>query len=165
MIGRRRSGRIGIVAFSTMLTMGAGATGSPAQVAGTPDIVGQWTDPFEEGGAALPRCQPANDGSAFVVCKPTAQAAAVLNDGRIFYYNGIESQENARGPSAFSLSPSARDSQARILDLRSGTPQWIVPAQDRGGQTNPNIKPGHQSYDDPVGAIGVPGRPGDGRAR
>ena len=60
------------------------------------------------------------------------------------YYNGIESQENAEGPSAMSLSPSSRDSQARVLDLRSGTPQFIVPTPDRGGQSNPNIKEGQR---------------------
>jgi hypothetical protein len=148
---------------AALLLGGVMASGSSAQVAGLPDVVGQWTQPFEEGGANTPRCQPAQgDTEGFTVCKPVAQASAVLPDGRIFYYNGIESQENASGPSAFSLSPSSRDSQVRVLDLRSGTPQWIVPAQDRGGQTNPNIKPGHKSYDDPVGAVGVPGRPGDG---
>jgi hypothetical protein len=147
-----------------LLVIGALATGSSAQVAELPDVVGQWTEPFEEGGANTPRCQAAGDGSpdGFVVCKPVAQASAVLPDGRVFYYNGIESQENAQGPSATSISPSSRDSQARVLDLRSGTPQFVVPAQPRGGQTNPNIQEGHQSYDDPVGALGVPGRPGDG---
>ncbi|MGH8975986.1 MAG: galactose oxidase-like domain-containing protein, partial [Acidimicrobiia bacterium] len=77
-------------------------------------------------------------------------------------YNGIKSEQNAKGPSAFSLSPSSRDSQARLLDLRSGTPQFTEPTPDRGGQTNPNIKPGHKWQDDPMGAAGVPGRPGDG---
>ena len=149
--------------ISSMLLLGAIASGSSAQVVGTPDIVGQWTEPFEEGGAGTPRCVPAeNDTEGFVVCKPAAQASAVLPDGRIFYYNGIESQENASGPSAMSLSPSARDSQVRVLDLRSGTPQWVTPAQDRGAQSNPEIEEGKQSYDDPQGAIGVPGRPGDG---
>ena len=153
----------GTPVLGAMLILGATASGSGAQVVGLPDVVGQWTQPFEEGGAGTPRCVPAQgDTEGFTVCKPVAQASAVLPDGRVFYYNGIESQENAKGPSALSLSPSSRDSQARVLDLRSGTPQWIIPAQDRGGQTNPNIKPGHQSYDDPVGAVGVPGRPGDG---
>jgi hypothetical protein len=138
-------------------------TGSSAQVAGVPDVVGKWTEPFEEGGANTPRCVPAEgDTEGFTVCKPAAQASAVLPDGRVMYYNGIESQENAEGPSAMSLSPSSRDSQARVLDLRSGTPEFVVPTPDRGGQSNPNIKEGGQSYDDPVGAIGVPGRPGDG---
>ncbi|HLF40113.1 MAG TPA: galactose oxidase-like domain-containing protein [Acidimicrobiia bacterium] len=145
------------------LLLGGLATGTQAQVAGLPDVVGQWTDAFEEGGAGTPRCVPAEgDTEGFTVCKPVAQASAVLPDGRVFYYNGIESQENAQQPSAVGLSPSSRDSQVRVLDLRSGTPQFITPAQPRGGQTNPNIEEGHQSYDDPVGAVGVPGRPGDG---
>ncbi|MDQ3945985.1 MAG: DUF1929 domain-containing protein [Actinomycetota bacterium] len=149
--------------LAAMVLFGVTTTGSSAQVGGLPDVVGQWTDPFEEGGADTPRCVPAEgDTEGFTVCKPAAQASAVLPDGRVFYYNGIESQENAEGPSAMSLSPSSRDSQARVLDLRSGTPQFVVPAQDRGGQSNPNIEEGRQSYDDPLGAIGVPGRPGDG---
>jgi hypothetical protein len=61
-----------------------------------------------------------------------------------------------------SLPPSSRDSQARVLDVRSGTPQWFVPTPPRGAHTNPNVRPGHTSYDDPLGAAGVPGRPGDG---
>jgi hypothetical protein len=145
------------------LILAVTAAGSSAQVAPLPDAIGRWTQPFEEGGAETPRCVPAEgDTEGFLVCKPAAQASAVLPDGRVFYFNGIESQENAEGPSAMSLSPSSRDSQARVLDLRSGTPQFIEPSQDRGGQSNPNIKPGRKSYDDPLGAAGVPGRPGDG---
>ncbi|MEW6472589.1 MAG: galactose oxidase early set domain-containing protein [Actinomycetota bacterium] len=125
--------------------------------------VGQWTAPFEEGGASTPRCVPdPTDVKGFVVCKPVAQAAAVLPDGRVFYYNALEGQENASGPSAFSLSPSSRNSQARVLDLRSGTPRWTVPSPERGAVRNPNVRPGHQSLDYPPGAAGVPGRPGDG---
>ncbi len=159
----RRTMRWATPVLAALVFFGVSTTGSSAQVAGVPDVVGQWTQPFEEGGANTPRCVPAQgDTEGFTVCKPAAQASAVLPDGRVMYYNGIESQENAEGPSAMSLSPSSRDSQARVLDLRSGTPQFIVPAQERGGQSNPNIKEGGQSYDDPVGAIGVPGRPGDG---
>jgi hypothetical protein len=124
--------------------------------------VGRWTAPFEEGGATTPRCRPAGDRSAFVVCKPAAVEAAVLNDGRVLYVNGLESQENARGPSLTSLAPSSRNSQARVLDLRSGTAKWTLPSPDRGGQMNPNIKPGRRTPDDPFAFAGVPGRPGDG---
>jgi hypothetical protein len=151
------------VGFAALLLLGGIVSDSSAQLAGTPGLVGQWTEPFEQGGAGTPRCAPTQgDTAGFVVCKPTAAAAAVLPDGRVFYYNGFESQENARGPSAMSLSPSMRDDSSRVLDLRSGTPQWIVPAENRGGQSNPNIKPGHKSTDDPLGMAGVPGRPGDG---
>ncbi len=158
-----RFARWGTPVLGAVLMLGVTAPGAPAQVAGLPDVIGQWTQPFEEGGADTPRCVPAqNDTAGFTVCKPTAQAAAMLPDGRVFYYNGIESEQNAKGPSAFSLSPSSRDSQARLLDLRSGTPQFTVPTPERGGQTNPNIKSGHKWQDDPMGAAGVPGRPGDG---
>ncbi len=154
--------KTGVVAFAATLLLGGVATSATGQVIGTPDIVGQWTEPFEEGGSGTPRCQPANDGSGFVVCKPTAQASTMLPDGRIMYWNGIESQENARGPSAMSLSPSARDSQARVLDLRSGTPQFEIPTPERGAHQNPDVKSG-QGMDDNLGAIKAPqGRPGDG---
>ena len=160
----RRTMRWAAPVLAALVLFSVSTSGSSAQVAGgVPDVVGQWTQPFEEGGADTPRCVPAEgDTEGFNVCKPVAQASAVLPDGRVFYFNGIESQENAEGPSAMSLSPSSRDSQARVLDLRSGAPRFITPAQDRGGQSNPNIEEGKQSYDDPAGALGVPGRPGDG---
>lgn len=174
MVRRRRALGAGVVGISTLLILGAVAPGGPAEAAGRrgPDTVGQWTLPFEEGGEATPRCRPSGDKSAGgsgvspendrTVCKPSAVEAAVLGDGRVMYFNGLESQENAKGPSLFSLAPSSRDSQARVLDLRSGAARWAVPAQARGTHQNPNIKPGHQSYDDPAGAAGIPGRPGDG---
>ncbi|MGH9041227.1 MAG: galactose oxidase-like domain-containing protein [Acidimicrobiia bacterium] len=151
-----------MVAVAAALVLGGVTTGASGQVVGTPDIVGQWTEPFEEGGAGTPRCVPAeNDTPGFLVCKPAAQASAMLPDGRILYWNGIESQENAGGPSVPSLSPSARDSQARVLDLRSGTPQWVVPTPERGDHQNPDIKEGQDNG--PAGNLTSPqGRPGDG---
>ena len=133
MTGLRRTWRAGVVGFSAALTLSAVASGVSAAVVGTPDVVGQWTQPFEEDGAATPRCQPAGDGAPGspgvspgndrVVCKPSAVEAAVLGDGRVFYFNGLESQENARGASVPSLPPSSRNSQARVLDVRSGPPR------------------------------------------
>lgn len=162
-MGWKSPWRAGTLLFAVAILL-AGMTGSSsAQLAGSLAYIGEWTSPFEEGGAATPRCVPASgDTPGFTVCKPTANAMAVLPDGRVFYYNGLEGEQNAEGPSAMSLSPSIRDTQSRVLDLRSGTPRWIVPAYDRGGQSNPNIKPGHKSTDDPLGMAGVPGRPGDG---
>jgi hypothetical protein len=48
------------------------------------------------------------------------------------------------------------------MDLSGDTPTWIIPTPRRPPLDNPNIKKGNKSYDDPMGAIGVPGRPGDG---
>lgn len=131
-----------------------------AQTVGAPPTVGQWTAPFEEGGAGVPRC--VEDDAGGYACKPTAVTSIVLPDGRLLYFNGIEGYENNDGPAAIQHANRSTDSQARLLDLRSGTPRFAVPSPDRGGATNPNIRPGHASADDPLGMTGVPGRPGDG---
>ena len=149
--------------MSAVLTLGALAPGAvSAKPDGGPDVVGAWTQPFEEGGAATPRCQMAGDGSGSVVCKPAAVHAAVLGDGRVLYFHGLEGQEGAGPATAASLAPSSRNSQARVLDVRAGTPRWSAPTPPTGTHANPNIEPGHRSHEDPLGAAGVPGRPGDG---
>ena len=115
MFGLPRRWRAGVAGFSALLTLGAVAPGVQAQPAGGPDVVGQWTQPFEENGAG----------------QPTAAEAAVLGDGRVLYVNGLESRENSRGPTV--TASSTRPGQARLLDLRSGTPQWSAPA-DNGNE-------------------------------
>src|SRR5262249_51038561 len=81
--------------------------------------------------AATPRCVPARDRAAPAGCRPTAVEAAVLKDGRILYLNGVES----RNPLRTATSPAAGagagegDGRVRILDLRSGTPEWTTPQQ------------------------------------
>ena len=128
-----RFGRAGVAGFSAFIILGALTPGSvSAQPEVGTDVVGQWTQPFEENGSATPRCERAGDGSGVWVCKPTAVHTAVLPDGRVLYFNALESQENAPEPSALSLAPSSRDSQARVLDVRSGTPRWLVPTPPRG---------------------------------
>lgn len=156
-----RSAKRALPVLAGLLVVGIGWTPVSAQAILAPDRVGQWTAPFEEGGSGTPRCVPKDDGSG-TDCKPAAQAAAVLPDGRVLYWNGIEGQQNAKGPSVPGLAPAARNDQVRVLDLRSGRPEWVVPSQDQGAQQNPDIKPGNKSYDDPLAAMGVPGRPGDG---
>ena len=131
MLGLRGGRRARIVGAAVVMTVTVAAPGVPALGAGRPEVVGQWTGPFEEGGAATPRCRPADDGTASMVCKATAVETAVLGDGRVFYFNGIESQGDSRGPTATWLEPEAHDSQARVLDLRSGTPEWIRPGPER----------------------------------
>jgi hypothetical protein len=153
--------------LGALVTVGGWAPPSSAGAAsGRAEVAGSWTAPFEEGGAGTPRCVPSSekgDPEGFVVCKPVGQAVAVLPDGRIFYYNGLEGTENAeRGPSpAGKTSASARDSAARVLDLRHGTPEFTVPTRA------PKTRPDREYYtngpmDNPFGVAGVPGRPGDG---
>jgi hypothetical protein len=126
-----------------------------------PDQIGSWTSPFEEGGARTPRCAEGAGGR--IVCKPVGYAQAITPDGRVFYLNGQEGTENIRYVSALEYAPELRNSRARVLDLRRGTPTWTIPSPEDGGGRNPNIRPGDDCRtSDPLGTAGVPGRPGDG---
>lgn len=154
--------RLATIAAVGAVVCGATTTSSSAGVLQTPDIIGTLTQPFEEGGSTVPRCEPDPNAADEVICKPVAQAVGVLKDGRVLYWNGIEGHENMKNGTGTDLSPEMRNSRARILDLRSGTPQWEVPTNDNGGGTNPDIQPGHQGTDDPIGMTGVPGKPGEG---
>jgi galactose oxidase-like protein len=134
-----------------------GGPSATAQLVGPPELTGRWTPPFEEGGLETPRCVDGGDGR--IVCKPVGQAMAPLPDGRVFYFNGLEGQENGLGLPA-DFASRLRDSTSRILDLRTGVPRWSVPAQPGGGGGNPATNKG--PIPDPTGLAGIPGRPGDG---
>jgi hypothetical protein len=151
-----------MIGVAGALICGATAMSSSAQALKAPDVIGMITLPFEEGGVTTPRCEPDPNAADEVVCKPVAQALGMLKDGRVFYWNGIEGHENMKNGTGTDLSPEMRNSRARIMDLRSGSPQWVVPTNDDGGGTNPDIQSGHEGTDDPVGMTGVPGEPGDG---
>jgi hypothetical protein len=139
--------------------MGAG---SSAQVQLAPDVIGQWTSPFEEGGSGMPACT--DEGKGRVKCKPVAYASGALLDGRVLYFNGVEGSENIKTGYVPELGVETRNSRARVLDLRSGTAQWTVPTPEDGGGVNPEIKENGGQFDNPWGVLGVPGRPGDGPA-
>ena len=138
-----------------------GMSAASAQVTvGPAEFTGRWSLPFEEGGLDTPACWESVQGR--LECKPVAQAMGMLADGRVFYYSGLEGQENASpGPSSADM----RDSPSRLLDLRSGTPEWSTPSTPGGGAANPDTRKGAPTGD-PAGAAaglaGVPGRPGDG---
>jgi hypothetical protein len=86
----------------------------------------------------------------------------MLPNGKVLYYNGLESQENAQF-SVVGEAPEFRDSLARVLDLTQGTPRWEVPNPETGAASNPLVEAGRTSgLHDPLGMLGVPGRPGDG---
>ncbi|MGH9041473.1 MAG: galactose oxidase-like domain-containing protein [Acidimicrobiia bacterium] len=154
--------RLALIGTAGALICGATVTSSSAQVLKTPDLIGSITLPFEEGGMVTPRCEPDPNATDEVICKPVAQALGMLKDGRVFYWNGIEGHENMKNGTGTDLSPEMRNSRARLMDLRSGSPQWTIPTNDDGGGTNPDIESGHQGTDDPLAMTGVPGEPGDG---
>lgn len=161
MLTRRRTATVIAAGCLAVVTAGPGTGRSASLTTGTPASAGRWTAPFEEGGAATPRC--AAGGGGELLCKPVAQAAAVLPDGRVFYFNGQEGSENVERSYASDLGTRARGAQARVLDLRTGIPGWTTPTPAHGGGVNSDIRPGNRGgLSDPLGTAGVPGRPGDG---
>ena len=142
----------------------------PAMAAGAdPATTGTWTVPFQEdpNNQAYPiamgpteHCK--NDAaSGELACKPTAVSSTVLPDGRILYWNGLESLENVTLNAVLQASSVSRNSQARILDLRSGTPVWTVPTPSDGGATSADIGtgppwplPGNNGFNNNPKAIG-----------
>ncbi|MCA1843196.1 MAG: hypothetical protein LC792_08395, partial [Actinobacteria bacterium] len=126
--------------------------------------VGAWNQPFEEGGAGVPRCQAIEkEGweNGQLVCKPAAVEMVALPDGRVLYWNGLEGYENVDQAGLLQLAPRSHNAQARVLDLRGGTPMFTTPSPATGGGLNKE-KVNQRWSDDPLGTAGVPGRPGDG---
>ena len=146
------------VALAGTVLVSSTTVASAQVTVGPAEFTGRWTKPFEEGGLETPACWETAGGR--LECKPVAQAMGMLPDGRVFYYSGLEGQENATGPSAGDM----RDSPSRLLDLRSGQPTWTTPANPTGGASNPDAGTGDPDApaDAAAGLAGVPGRPGDG---
>jgi hypothetical protein len=106
--GRRRAWLPAVTA-ALVAAVAGGPGRSPAAGARPdipPDAAGRWTPPFAE-----------DDATA-----PGAVEAAVLPDGRVFFLTGTESPDN--------LAPPPRQGGERLLDLRSGTPEWTTPGGD-----------------------------------
>ena len=150
----------------SLVAVGPVSAGTPQRVAnpqapeasGSPAEIGQWTHPFEEGGAETPRCQR-RDGllKGEIFCKVAAVTMAALPDGRIYYANGIEADENVRYHYELELGDRTRADRTRVLDLRGAGPKWTTPPQEAGASWNPQVKPGATSFNgDPFGVIGSP---------
>jgi hypothetical protein len=173
---RRGGRRFAVVLTATLAVSGIGVSTAPFAVAapaGDPAVVGSWSAPFEEGGSETPRCEEVtrdedalDQSQTRLECKPTAVTSAVLPDGRVLYGNGIESEENAEEGAVLSLAPESREDRTRVLDLRSGQPEWSIPENETSDGDNPTIVDGRTSDDclteGTTGVAGVPGRPGDG---
>lgn len=167
---RSRNVRSAVVVAGLMtVAFGAAPPLALAAPGADPTVVGQWRTPFEEGGADTPRCvEEERFDNPYLVCKPAAQAQFVAPNGTIMYYNGIEGQENIQTGLVPELAPTSAHDRARVLDLRSGSPEWRIPENETGDGVNPDIQEGRTSDDclseDPGGVAGAPGKPGDGLA-
>jgi len=158
----RRSCIVGCAVVVVATLVGAPRPGGAEPALEALARVGAWNEPFEEGGASVPRCQAVEKEGwekGQLICKPVAVHMVGLPDGRVLYWNGFEGNENVDPSHQFS--PTVRNAQSRVLDLRGGTPVFTTPSPATGGGVN-NEKVNRRWSDDPLATAGVPGRPGDG---
>ncbi|MFC5729371.1 MULTISPECIES: galactose oxidase-like domain-containing protein [Nocardioides] len=71
-------------------------------------------------------CLEAQDSSG-ERCKPTAVSVAVLPNGRILYWDGIEGMNHVGLNVVLEFGEKAMGDQARVLDLSGPEPSWSVP--------------------------------------
>ncbi|MDQ3502060.1 MAG: DUF1929 domain-containing protein, partial [Actinomycetota bacterium] len=123
----------------TMLAMGAPAAFLAGPVAavspGDPAVTGRFSAPFEEAGG---RCVTSPDGEQ--QCKPAAGSIVTLPNGKIIYWDALDSVQEAKVNAVAEFGDDARNDMARVLDLRSGAPVFT--------SSNPN------SSIDPAGREG-----------
>lgn len=119
------------LAFAVALGVLLPASGTPAQV-------GEWLPPFSEDGAFNDAPPSTLEESARY---PTAVSVAVLPDGRIAYWNGVQGSEAANISLVFQA-PIPEESKSRVLDLGAylasgadprATASWSTPDPEDGG--------------------------------
>jgi hypothetical protein len=105
----------------TLLTTGAPAAflSAPAAAleAGDPSVTGLFGAPFEEAGE---RCT--DDGEGGQQCKPAAGSVGMLPNGKLVYWDALDSIQEAEYSATFEFGHNARNDMARVLDLRGATP-------------------------------------------
>jgi hypothetical protein len=99
---------------------------------------GCWLPPFSENGTFNDSAPDTEQESAMY---PTAVSAAVLPNGKVVFWNGIEGSENLNGPLALSM-PHPNTSRTRLLDISRyvgagadprTTASWSIPNPEDGG--------------------------------
>jgi hypothetical protein len=140
---RHRKSRL-LVWIVSSLFVALGQVPAPAEPPGDPAEVGRWLAPFSEDGA-FDEAPP--DTEAESALYPTAVSIAVLPNGRILYWNGLEGTENfdalANAPAQAGGSlPNPENSRSRVLDLSDyledgadpgATATWSIPDPEDGG--------------------------------
>jgi len=125
-------GAIAAVVAAALTPLGAShtdAAGGAAAQAGT------FSQPFQEPGLPDGSTPCTAQDSYAGKCVPTAVSAAVLADGRILYWNGLEGTERSSANTVLQFGAVAASDQSRVLDLSRLT--WTRPSPVDGGGTNP----------------------------
>jgi hypothetical protein len=128
--------------------------------------------PFESEGAATSATEGPPDGrtTADIVCKPAAVNVAVLPDGRILYWDGLEAEENIDWNEVAEVGDKAADDQSRVMSLGigpeglyqpAGTTATVPTPSDGGARSTPDYLVPH-APGPLAGVLNDPGNaPGD----
>ena len=127
---------------ASLLALALLTTGAPALLlagpasaleASDPSVTGRFSAPFEEAGE---RCTTTPDGEQ--QCKPAAGSVVALPNGKIVYWDALDSIQEAQVNAVAQFGTDARNDMARVLDLRGPTPVWTRsdpnPASNPGGR-------------------------------
>jgi hypothetical protein len=111
----------------TLLTTGAPAAflAGPAAAA-DPSVTGLFSAPFEEAGE---RCTT-DSKTGEQRCKPAAGSVGVLPNGKIIYWDALDSIQEAQYNGVLEFGHQARNDMARVLDLRGAAPAFGVSDPD-----------------------------------
>jgi hypothetical protein len=121
------STRSRIAAVAAALLVGpAGAIA--AETAPAPE--GEFSQPFAEDPTFDKRPPQTYEEAKRV---PPAVHMAMMPDGRVAYWGGLESIEDLNGPAPLDGGRAIKPASSRILDLRFGTPSWSSPGNNTGG--------------------------------
>ena len=124
---RLLSGMVALALLSALVGPGAGATSRRYDAAAK---TGSWGKPFAELEIFAKR-PPKTPKESMKI--PPAVSMAVLPDGRIIYWGGLESLEDSDFPIAADAPRTITKSRTRIMDLRDGTPSWSTPKPENAG--------------------------------
>lgn len=131
-----------------------GIVGGGSGGACTPATCGSFAPPFVEptiaGTATTAKCIPGEDG--LPLCKPAAGSIAVLEDGRVLYWDALEGTERVQFSVVLEFGDQAANDQSRLLTLGPGGPAWTKPVPaDAGanpdGTQNTPLLPGLSTND------------------
>lgn len=150
--------RIGGCVTASLCVLALSPAAAQQDPAVSPSVGGAFSEPFVED-PGQPRCEENEDG--YIVCKPVAVSMVALRDGRTLFWNGLEGFENINLNTTGEASEASRNSRARLLDLRSGTPVYSSPTPEDGAVGGEQKRVDHEQAG-PTGALGMPGKPGDG---
>jgi len=115
--------------------LAAPSVATSASAAGAANPQGSFSAPFQEMGLPDGSTPCTAQDSQAGKCIPTAVSAAVLANGNILYWDGLEGSERSNLSTLLQFGAVAAPDQSRVLNLANLT--WTKPSPVDGGGSNP----------------------------